>query len=66
MLIGEPYFSVEFLPYNGKFTVKHCVWSGGYNDIATEKQGLVFKQYDKVTKLCEDLNKAIEFTVLTK
>lgn len=60
MLIGQPYFTIEFLPYNGKFTVKRSIYSGGYNDIQIERNHLVFQNQSEVYCICEQLNSQIQ------
>lgn len=60
ILIGERYFTIQFNASDGKFTVKHCVWSGGFIDIKTKENNLVFKQYDQVVNKVEELNKSIQ------
>lgn len=65
MFIGEKYFSVEFRPENGKFTVKNCIYVAGFLDLHSERNNLVFKQYGQAQNLCDKLNSLIKDTLCT-
>lgn len=65
MIIGEHYFSVEFNPINGKFTVRHCLYSGSYSDFHIEQNHLALKQYDQAQNLCDSLNNIIKEILCT-